>query len=110
MTRPLPPIKETGKPVSTNLQVCGGAIIPGDKTLGALDQDFHTCGLVTSVTLKSDVSDNVNDSFYKGTVLYCETSGTACKPLYKWVSICMEIITIKTCSCNSNFNVCYMAI
>ena len=77
------PVKEPEKPVSTNVRVRGGAIIPGDKTLYALDQDFHICGLVPSATLKSDVSDNVNDSFHKGTLLHWETSGTTCKPLYK---------------------------
>ena len=62
------PIGEPERPVPTNVQACGGALVPGDKILGALDHDFHICGLVPSVVLKSDVPDNVNDSFYKGTV------------------------------------------
>ena len=38
------------------------------ETLGALDLDFHSCGLVPSVVPKSDAPDNVNYSFYKGTI------------------------------------------
>ena len=62
------PVGEPEIPVSTNVRVRGGALVPGDKILGALDHDFHICGLVRSVVLKSDVPDNVNDSFYKGIV------------------------------------------
>ena len=62
------PIGEPERPVPTNVQARGGALVPGDKILGALDHDFHMYGLVPSVVLKSDVTDNVNDSFYKGIV------------------------------------------
>ena len=62
------PVGEPERPVSTNVRAHGGALVPGDKILGALDHNFHICGLVPSVVLKSDVPDNVNDSFYKGTV------------------------------------------
>ena len=62
------PVGEPERPVSKNVRACGGALVPGDKILGALDHDFHICGLVLSVFLKSDVPDNVNDSFYEGIV------------------------------------------
>ena len=100
------PVGESEKTISTNVWASGGALVPGDKILGALHHDFYICILVSSVTLKSDVPDNANDSFYKGTAFFAQTSGTTCKQLYKWVSIYMELVTIKTCSCNSNFNGC----
>ena len=62
------PVGEPERPTSTNVWAHGGALVPGDKILGALDHDFHICGLVPSVVLKIDVPDNVNDSFYKGIV------------------------------------------
>ena len=64
------PVGEPEIPVSTNVRARGGALVPGDKILGALDHDFHICGLVPSFVLKSDVPDNVNDSFYKG-IVFC---------------------------------------
>ena len=62
------PVGEPERPVSTNVQAHGVALVPGDKILGAFDHDFHICDLVPSVVLKSDVPDNVNDSLYKGMV------------------------------------------
>ena len=56
-------VREPEQPVSTNLWACGGALAPGNETLGALDHNFHDCGLVPSVTLKRDLLDNVNDLF-----------------------------------------------
>ena len=61
-------VGEPERAVSTNVQAHGGVLVPGDKILCALDYDCHICGLVPSVVLKSDVPDNVNDSFYKGIV------------------------------------------
>ena len=58
-------VGEPERAVSTNVQAHGGVLVPGDKILCALDYDCHICGLVPSVVLKSDVPDNVNDSFYK---------------------------------------------
>ena len=52
------------------MRASGGALATGDKILGALHHDFYICILVPSVTLKSDVPDNANDSFYKGTALF----------------------------------------
>ena len=77
------PIGEPEKPFSTNVRVRGGALIPGDQTVGALDHDFRICSLVPSATLKRDAPHNANDSFYKGTVLFWQTLGTTCKELYK---------------------------
>ena len=59
------PFGEPERPVSTNIRAHGGALVPGDKILSALDHNFHICSLVPSVALKTDVPDNVNDSFYK---------------------------------------------
>ena len=64
------PVGEPERPVFTNVWARGGPLVPRDKILGALDHDFHICGLVPSFVLKSDVPDNVNDSFYKG-IVFC---------------------------------------
>ena len=71
------------KPVSKTVRPGGGALVSRDETLGALAHDFHIYGLVPSVTPKSDVPDNVNDSFYKDTLLFRQTAGTTWKQPYK---------------------------
>ena len=77
------PVGEPQKPVTTNVRARGGTLVPGDKTLGALIHNCHICGLVPSVTFKSDVPDNVNGLFYKVAVLFRQPSGTTYKQLYK---------------------------
>ena len=82
------PVGEPERPVSTNVWARGGALVPGDKILGALDHDFHICGLIPSIVLKSDVPDNVNDSFYKTTVFrgkYRKLVLGNSKYMWKWV-------------------------
>jgi hypothetical protein len=63
------PVGEPGTPISTNVRAHHGGMVAADgPALAAADHDFHTCGVVPSVTFMVDVPSVLEDGFYSGAV------------------------------------------
>ena len=62
------PVGEPSAAVSTDVRGHHRSLVPSSSFLGALDHDFHTHGVVPSVSLLISIPESLLDSFFTGQV------------------------------------------
>ncbi len=62
------PVREPSAAVSTGVRGHHRSLVPSSSFLGALDHDFHTHGVVPSVSLLISIPESALDSFFTGQV------------------------------------------
>lgn len=62
------PVGEPDKQISSGVRAHNKSLVPANRSLEALDHDFHICGVVPSVCFFVNIPGSITDSFFNGEV------------------------------------------